>query len=145
MAIRLPVMDLVEITDENWRAVADVAPRDDQRRYVAALAASYLLLSDRERVWTSLGISEGDQIVGHIMWGEEEGIAWIGGMVIDSEYQRRGFGRAAMERMLHRLPHREVRLSVHPDNTAAIALYDELGFKPTNMWDDDEQVYALRR
>ncbi|HEX5566323.1 MAG TPA: GNAT family N-acetyltransferase, partial [Streptomyces sp.] len=35
---------LEEITDENWRDVADVAPADDQRRYVAALGARYLLL-----------------------------------------------------------------------------------------------------
>lgn len=38
---------LEDITGENWRAVADVAPADDQRRFVAALGARYLLLSIR--------------------------------------------------------------------------------------------------
>jgi len=39
---------LREVTDDNWRAVADVAPLDEQRKYVAALAARYLLLSARD-------------------------------------------------------------------------------------------------
>ena len=34
-------ISLAEITDDNWRAVADVAPHDDQRRFVAALGARY--------------------------------------------------------------------------------------------------------
>lgn len=47
---------LHDVDDENWRAVADVAPLDDQRRYVPALAARYLLLSLREGVWNSLAV-----------------------------------------------------------------------------------------
>ncbi|MDG4808431.1 hypothetical protein O7634_16905 [Micromonospora sp. WMMD1120] len=41
---------LRSVDDDNWRAVADVAPRDDQRRFVAALGARYLLLSMRSEV-----------------------------------------------------------------------------------------------
>ncbi|MFC9952098.1 hypothetical protein [Streptomyces prasinus] len=56
---------LEDITDANWRDVADVAPADDQRRFVAALGARYLLLSTRGGVWNSLAVRAGDEVVGH--------------------------------------------------------------------------------
>jgi diamine N-acetyltransferase len=44
------------VDDDNWRAVADVAPRDDQRAWVYPMAARYLLTSLRGDVWTSLAV-----------------------------------------------------------------------------------------
>lgn len=40
---------------------------------------------------------------------------------------------------------RPVRLSYHPDNTAAARLYASLGFAPTGATEDDELVVELRR
>ncbi|MEU7024579.1 GNAT family N-acetyltransferase [Streptomyces sp. NPDC046203] len=140
---------LEEITDGNWREVADVAPADDQRRYVAALAARYLLLSLKGGVWTSLGVRAGDDIVGHVMWAydAEDGTHWIGGMVVAAAEQGRGVGRATMLALIERLSAqpecREIRLSYHPDNTAAGRLYTSLGFRPTGDFEDDEVVVAL--
>ncbi|GAB3956057.1 hypothetical protein GCM10027614_67110 [Micromonospora vulcania] len=86
------------VDDDNWRAVADVAPRDDQRRFVAALAARYLLLSTRSEVWTSLAVYADETVVGHVMWGvDDDGSHWIGGMVIDAAEQNRGVGRATVQ------------------------------------------------
>lgn len=90
-------MVLEEITDENWRDVADVAPADDRRRFVAALGARYPLLSQRGGLWNSLGVRAGDEVVGHVMWAydDEDGTHWIGGMIVNAEEQGRGVGRAA--------------------------------------------------
>lgn len=140
---------LEEITDDNWRDVADVAPADGQRRYVAALAARYLLLSQRGGVWTSLGVRAGDAVVGHVMWAydDEDGTHWIGGMVVDAAEQGAGVGRAALGAVVARLSAlsecREIRLSCHPDNTSATALYTSFGFRPTGDHEDDETVMAL--
>ncbi|MFJ7910991.1 GNAT family N-acetyltransferase [Kitasatospora sp. NPDC096204] len=140
---------LEEITEENWRDVADVAPADDQRRYVAALAARYLLLSQRGGVWTSLGVRAGEDIVGHVMWAydDEDGTHWIGGMVVSEAEQGRGVGRATMHAVIERLSAlpqcREIRLSYHPDNTSAGHLYTSLGFRPTGDHEDEEIVVAL--
>ncbi|WP_060177684.1 GNAT family N-acetyltransferase [Streptomyces sp. IMTB 1903] len=144
---RCVVLD--EVTDENWRAVADVAPADDQRRFVAALGARYLLLSLRGGVWNSLAIRAGDAVVGHVMWAydEEGGAHWIGGMIVDAAEQGRGVGRAAMRVLIRRLADlpacREIRLSYHPDNAPAARLYAELGFVPTGEFEGDEAVAAL--
>ncbi|MGW5973562.1 GNAT family N-acetyltransferase [Streptomyces sp. NPDC055186] len=140
---------LEEITDENWRAVADVAPADDQRRFVAALGARYLLLSLRDGTWTSLAVRAGDEVVGHVMWAydEEEGTHWIGGMVVDAAEQGKGVGRATMRVLIRRLATlpscREIRLSYHPENAPAARLYASLGFTPTGEFEDEEIVAAL--
>lgn len=55
---------LHEVNDENWRAVAGVAPLDDQRGYVPALAARYLLLSLREGIWHSMAVCADDTVGG---------------------------------------------------------------------------------
>ncbi|MFI8360246.1 GNAT family N-acetyltransferase [Streptomyces sp. NPDC085612] len=140
---------LDEITDENWRAVADVAPADDQRRFVAALGARYLLLSLRGGVWNSLAVRAGDTVVGHVMWAydEEGGAHWIGGMIVDAAEQGRGVGRAAVRALVGRLSAlpgcREIRLSYHPDNAPAARLYADLGFVTTGEFEDEEIVAAL--
>lgn len=140
---------LDEITDENWRSVADVAPTDDQRRFVAALGARYLLLSLRGGLWTSLAVRAGDEVVGHIMWAydDEDGTHWIGGMIVNAEEQGKGVGRAAVRALIRRLAAlpecREVRLSYHPDNAPAARLYASLGFEPTGDTEDEEIVAAL--
>ncbi|MFF2777555.1 GNAT family N-acetyltransferase [Streptomyces sp. NPDC058052] len=140
---------LEEITDENWRSVADVAPADGQRRFVAALGARYLLLSMRGGLWNSLAVRAGDEVVGHVMWAydDEDGTHWIGGMIVNAEEQGKGVGRAAVRALIRRLAAlpdcREVRLSYHPDNAPAAVLYESLGFRPTGDFEDEEIVAAL--
>ncbi|WP_157841163.1 GNAT family N-acetyltransferase, partial [Streptomyces wadayamensis] len=71
---------------------------------------------------------------------------WIGGMLVDAAEQGRGVGRAALTLLLDGLAAapgcREIRLSVHPGNTAATRLYTALGFRPTGLVEDDEAVLA---
>ncbi|MEV5447140.1 GNAT family N-acetyltransferase [Streptomyces sp. NPDC052644] len=139
---------LHDVDDDNWRAVADVAPLDDQRRYVAALAARYLLLSMREGVWHSLAVCADDTVVGHVMWGrDDDGSYWIGGMLVDGAEQGRGIGRAAARTLMVWLAGREdcrvLRLSYHPGNTAARDLYVSLGFRPTDGAEGDEVVAEI--
>jgi diamine N-acetyltransferase len=139
---------LHEVDDANWRAVADIAPLDEQRRYVPALAARYLLLSSREGIWHSMAVCADDTVVGHIMWGrDDDGSHWLGGMVIDGPEQGNGVGRAAvrtlMEWLAQREDCRELRLSYHPDNTVAAKLYASLGFQPTEALSGDEVVASL--
>lgn len=138
---------LEPVTDDNWRAVADIAPRDDQRAFVAALAARYLLLSMRGGDWTSLAIAADGVVVGHVMWAHDEGSHWIGGMVIDAAHQGRGLGAAALAAAVGYLRAEqgatEIRLSYHPANTAAARLYEAAGFRATGETEDDEIVAAL--
>ncbi|MET9593628.1 GNAT family N-acetyltransferase [Streptomyces sp. NPDC006516] len=139
---------LREVTDDNWRVVADVAPLDSQRAYVPALAARYLLLTMREDTWNSLAVHADELPLGHVMWArDEDGSYWIGGMLIDGPEQGRGVGRAAVRTLTAWLAGREgcevVRLSYDPANTGAAALYTSLGFRPNGAFEDDEVVVEL--
>lgn len=140
---------LCPVTDDNWRAVADVAPRDDQRAFVAALGARYLLLSMREEVWHSLAICAADRVVGHVMWAFDpsETTHWLGGMIVDADHQGHGIGRAAVRTLVRWLAThadcREIRLSYHPANTSAARLYETLGFTPTGQQEEGELIAAL--
>ncbi|GAB1692496.1 GNAT family N-acetyltransferase [Krasilnikovia sp. M28-CT-15] len=140
------VVALSEITEENWRDVADVAPTDDQRRFVAALGARYLLLSMRGDLWNSLAVLADDKVVGHVMWAfdTDDGSHWIGGMIVDAPEQGKGVGRAALLAVvdyLSALPGaKEVRLAYHPENVVAAALYETVGFEDTGDREDDDIV-----
>jgi diamine N-acetyltransferase len=143
------VISLRQIDDSNWREVADVAPRDDQRTFVAALGARYLLLSMRGGLWNSLAVVADATVVGHVMWAldTDDGSHWLGGMMIDASEQGKGAGRAATLALMRHLAAqpgcRELRLSCHPDNTSASRLYQGLGFRATGEYEDDEIVMAV--
>jgi diamine N-acetyltransferase len=142
-------VELVDVTPGNWRDIAAVAPRDDQRAFVAPSAAFYMLLGEREGVWRSLGLAERGRIVGHAMWAVDpsDGSRWIGGVIVDAPEQGRGLGRAAMAALidhLRALPGpAAIRLSVHPANARAWALYTALGFAPTGELEGEERVLEL--
>ncbi|WP_433348318.1 GNAT family N-acetyltransferase [Micromonospora sp. CA-111912] len=136
------------VDDDNWRTVADVVPRDDQRAWVYPMAARYLLISARGDVWTSLAVYADEAVVGHVMWGvDDDGSRWIGGMVVDAAEQGRGVGAATVTTLATWLLAQPgcpaVRLSYHPENLAAVALYPRLGFTPTGAVEDDELVAEL--
>ncbi|WP_433398655.1 GNAT family N-acetyltransferase [Streptomyces sp. CA-146814] len=136
---------LHEVDADNWRAVADCAPHDEQRTWVAPLAARYLVLTSREDTWHSLAVLAGDEVTGHIMWArDEDGSHWIGGMLIDAAHQSQGIGAAAVRTLTTWLSARDgctaVRLSYAPSNEAAAHLYAALGFRLTGVEEDGEVV-----
>jgi diamine N-acetyltransferase len=69
-----------------------------------------------------------------------DGGYWIGGLIIDRRYQRRGYGRAAVLELLERAAlagHREAA-SYDPQNRGARSLYTNLGFVATGEFEDGE-------
>jgi len=137
------------VTEENWRAVADVIPRDDQRAWVATSAARYLLLGMWGEVWTSFAVYADETVVGHVMWGydEDDDCNWIGGMIVDVTEQGRGLGRACLLTLvgyLQGLPElRGIRLAVHEDNAVARKLYASAGFVELEQDEDGDWTAEL--
>ena len=83
------------------------------------------------------------------MWAvdPDDGACWLGGILIDLAWQRRGIGRhavgVALELLADRHGHRRFALSYHPDNDAARRTYAGLGFVETGEREDDEVVARL--
>ena len=149
------MISLAPATSDNWRDVARVRAADHQRRWVADVSY-YLCLSAYEDLWRSCAVlDDAGATVGHVMWAVDpaDDSHWIGGLVIDAEYQGKGLGRAAVEALLALWEDQEpslsgtryhqAALSVAPDNEMALRLYRSLGFVETGELSDDELV--LRR
>ena len=102
--------------------VAGLSPESGRRRFFvgvgapsARMVAALLRRDTTHGAWVCV---DGDQVVGHAMWGVDEGAAELGVVVADS-WQRRGIGRsltaaAAAEARSRGLA--DVRLHVHAEN-----------------------------
>jgi ribosomal-protein-alanine N-acetyltransferase len=63
-----------------------------------------------------------------------QGLAWIATIGVDPRHQRRGIGRALLRACEARLVIPRIRLTVRLSNTAAIALYEQEGYRTADIW-----------
>jgi diamine N-acetyltransferase len=141
------IVELAEVSRDNWRAACALSVLPDQEGFVAPVAY-YLALCTYGDDWHPIVITTGGEIVGFAMWAVDEAdhSFWIGGLLVDAEHQRRGYGRAALEMLIGeaaRRGHTQVALSYQPANPAR-RLYAALGFTETGEVEEDE-VVARRR
>ena len=135
------------VNRDNWREVAKLKVKDSQREFVAE-PSYYLALCSYGEDWHPLAIYLGEQVIGFLMWAvdSDDGSCWLGGILIDQKYQRRGYGRAAIQAAIAMLAkeggYQNFALSYAPNNPAK-RLYYSLGFVQTDEWEDDEVVARL--
>ncbi len=132
----------------NWRAVADLDVRDEQRAFVASVTRYLAMCAYGGGPWQPLAVESGGVVVGFAMEAVDpvDNSYWIGGLVIDAASQGRGVGRATVEAMIARARaglRPSVALSYHPSNNAARRLYAGLGFVETGEVEGDEVVGRL--
>lgn len=138
---------LKEVDDTNWRDVYKLDVNDHQKEFVAA-PGYYLNLCSYGSTWTPLAVYLGDRVIGFLMWAvdSDDNSCWLGGFIIDKEYQGRGYGRRAMTAALKKLESEEkpsgFALSYSPENPA-VQLYESLGFAETGEMEDEEVVARL--
>lgn len=139
---------LQPVDQSNWRAIAKLKVFETQREFVAE-PSSYLALCCYGQDWQPLAICLVDQVIGFMMWSTDEadGSCWLGGIMIDRDVQRHGYGRqavrAAIAMLSGRHGYRDYALSYQPANLAARSLYHQLGFVETGEWEGDEVVARL--
>ena len=100
---------------------------------------------------TPFGIFCGETMVGYVMviydYDLEEYDIWH--LMIDKEYQGRGYAKAAMRLCLEYIAgkpfgnSRKVVMTCAPENIPAMRLYRGLGFRETGNADEDEIELAL--
>ena len=135
---------LIEVTAENWRDVTQLNVSTEQKQYVAD-PSYYLLLCHYGKVWHPIAIQLNQQIIGFMMWAvdPDDNSGWIGGFLIDSNWQGKGFGKQAVQAILtyfqNTLHINHFALSVQPENPA-LHLYEKIGFVKTEEWEDNEIV-----
>lgn len=133
---------------ENWREVAALEVTKAQRAFVAQ-PTYYLALCCYGDDWRPLAIYADGRVIGFMMWAvdETDGSCWLGGILIDRAYQRRGYGReavlAAVTMLSEAEGYQDFALSYSPLNNVAQHLYRTLGFVETDRREGDELVARL--
>jgi diamine N-acetyltransferase len=141
------LVTLRPVSRDNWRELAELRVAESQHEFVAE-PTYYLALCSYGGLWQPLAIYLGERAIGFLMWAVDsaDGSCWLGGILIDERYQRRGYGRQAVQTAITMLAeeygHQHFALSYSPDNPAK-QLYHALGFMETDEWEGDEIVARL--
>lgn len=114
---------------------------------IRSLAQAYVFYQQ----CTPFGIYHDNTMVGYVMvlydYDLEEYDIWH--MMIDAQYQHKGYGKAAMNQCLTYISTKpfgssnKVVLTCNVKNTVALHLYKSLGFVETGTIDDDEIELAF--
>ncbi len=143
-----PPIELREITKHNFLECINLTVADDQRNFVASNMYS-LAEAKADRARIPLAIYAGDVMVGFIMYllDDTGETGEIERLMVGSQHQRCGYGRAAMLEVIDRLRNTPgcVRAitSFDPENAAADALHYSLGFRRTGLVVAGETEVAL--
>ena len=97
-----------------------------------------------------LAIYNDDILVGFVMYGIEprdNNEYWIDRFMIDEKFQKKGFGRKALEIVIDTIKedktHNKIKISTNPENIVARKLYAKLGFYETGELHGDEVLMIL--
>ena len=149
--------ELCPVTLENWQSLIKLKVREDQTGFVASNLYSIAQAQfgdEYQGHWNlhPFGIYDGDVPVGFLMYGHNfehpTQQVFIQRLMVDENFQRKGYGRFAMNRMIEifRADERikEVGISYAPENDAAKKLYASMGFVETGEIFEGEAVAALK-
>ena len=148
------LVHLREIDDANHDGVAALRVRPGQERFVASVAESLdeAAATPEGNPWYR-AIYAGDEPVGFVMlsWDVTPSPGIIGPwflwrLLIDERFQRRGYGRAALERIVEIVRAEgatELLTSYQPGDGEPWPFYERFGFSRTGRIDGTEVVLSL--
>lgn len=137
-----------EIDRDNFLDVIKLGVTDEQKKFVADNLFS-LAQAKAFPECICLSIYHEDIIVGFTMYciDADDHEYWIYRLMIDEKYQSKGYGKAAMEKLIDRIKedkdHKVIHISFEPNNTWAKQLYEKLGFAADGRVIEGEVVYKL--
>jgi len=98
-----------EVTGDNWRETLELSVRPEQQRFIsdyapiAALALAKAYIRPGDMTWIPYAVYAGATMVGFFALAyrpETNDQYWLFHFFIDQRYQERGYGRAAMQRLI---------------------------------------------
>ena len=139
------MVQLREITRENYMECINLKVAQAQQHFVASNAFS-LAQAAYQNEYVPLAIYNGEQMVGFLMHGidSDDDQHWICRLMVAQQYQKSGYGRAAMCLIMQKIQQDKARnkilISFEPDNSVAQNLYASLGFRHTGKVIEGETV-----
>jgi len=138
---------LREITKENYEEICDLEVAEDQKRHLSSNMESLVESMFHDHM-VHRAIYWNDKPVGFIM-GARHTDTQVGifRFMIDSDYQKKGIGRSALELAIAEIRQIEgiksIQICYHPDNEVAKRLYVKIGFQEVGMDDTGEDMLAV--
>lgn len=142
------MIEFREIDRHNFDDVIDLKVADEQKSFVATNLYS-LAQAKAYPECICLAIYDGDVPVGFTMYclDADDKEYWIYRLMVDSKFQSKGYGKAAMEKLIEGIKedkeHHKIYLSFEPENDLARKLYENLGFEADGRVIDGEVVYKM--
>lgn len=132
------------IDNSNWQDCIKLEVDESQRPFIPSNLYSIAESKFDERI-KLLGIYKDDIMIGFASYIlDDQGDMNLYKLMIDKYYQGNGYGKKAlvklMDIMKNEANNEEIWLSLHPNNTDAIKLYSNYGFKQeiTGLEAEDE-------
>lgn len=131
-------LNIKQINKDNYNEVLKLQVFEEQVGFIETVEECLEEASENAS-WRPVGIYDEDTLVGFSMYGllhevEYRGPrVWLDRILIDKNYQGKGYGKASVETLLKRLyeEYHEPRtyLSVYDNNEVAVRLYKNVGFE----------------
>ena len=159
------MISLRQINGKNIWNILKLRVGEAQKSFVApndvSIIEAYIAITRHGQAFP-FGIYDDETPVGFCMIGYDTDDDWedapaiakgnynLWRFMIDERYQRKGYGREAMKRILEYIagepcgPAEYCWLSYEPENTAAKALYASFGFRETGEFDGEEAIAVLK-
>lgn len=142
-------VSLREVNADTVRTICALAVRDDQAKFVAPNAVSIAQALFSNHAWFR-AIYAGEEPVGFVMLEDqpEKPEYYLWRLMIDSRYQRMGYGRRAVGLLVDHVRTRpdatELLTSVVQEPGGPQPFYESLGFELTGEYEDGEAMMSLR-
>jgi diamine N-acetyltransferase len=142
-------IDLSDLHRDNWQECINLTTKPEQETYLPS-NLFHIAAARFYPEWTLLGVYDAGRMVGFAMYGldpDDESVNLLHFM-IDGREQGKGYAKAALRELLRRIhaayPDQDVWLSLHPQNAAAIRLYERFGFEFEEMGLETEDEVFMR-
>lgn len=129
-------LKITDVSEENWRAVANLAVAPGQEGLIESNTQSLLEAAyDSSLGWRPLALWQEDHLVGFAMIGAEDSerqTIWLDRLMLGADFQCQGLGRHFLRKLLQWIKTeyhvQGVFLSLHRENQRAARLYQSEGF-----------------
>lgn len=147
------IYEIRKVDEENQEEILSLSVTVEQQGFIESPAEC---LKDAEE-WPEfrpVGLYADSQLVGFAMYGAlmDSGGGqnlWMDRLLIDTQHQRKGYGRRFTEllikRMLSEYGEQPIYLSVYEENKAAIRMYEKLGFAFIHEYDSDGELIFQKK
>jgi diamine N-acetyltransferase len=143
------VINLKPVSVENWYECTQLKVKTEQLNVFPAPVVYWIAESKYVDDFELRAVYWDDDLVGFVVFcakPDKDENYWIPAIMIDEKYQRKGYGKAAMEKLIELMSMmncKRLMIGHRPNNQIAECLYDSLGFKKISEEVVDGEIIRL--